>query len=193
MGKVVITVLPLAAVSSCRASKLRFTARLSLPCIQGHIIGFVTDRPEGTCEIGAGLLRVHHCNAFSAPRFAVNRSILGGLIAIVLTHVTLRRGSSSRMRCWQLLGCLPQSSENTKRSCGSAADCIEETRLSWFVNGRVSKFWSSATNRAVFSVTRDCRSLVSVLSHEFHLWLFSGKPVHWQDLATQQNRDDHGH
>jgi len=37
----------------------------------------------------------------------------GGRVPMVFTHVTLRCGRSLAMRCWQLDGCRPQSSENT--------------------------------------------------------------------------------
>jgi hypothetical protein len=61
----------------------------------------------------AGFEGFTQCPNFSNTRCMVLRSNRGGRVPMVLTHSTLRRGSIWAMRCWELEGWRPQSSENT--------------------------------------------------------------------------------
>src|SRR5262249_42094683 len=59
--------------------------------------------------------RLVQCRSFSSPRVSVARLSRGGRMPMVLTQLTRQRPTSWRMRCWQLEGCLPQSSAETSK------------------------------------------------------------------------------
>jgi len=101
------------SASCCERSDL-LIRRSHVCVIHGHIFASMMSRLSGSAVFDQFLGEpLSQPLAFSMPRLAVTRSNRGGRVPIVFTHVTCVSFKRDEIRCWQLLGCRPQSSENT--------------------------------------------------------------------------------
>ena len=96
--------------SSWRTSQARLNRRSSGRPNPGQTAGLTTVRLAGNVSAGAGR---HSWPSFSSPRRAVAQSKAGRRVPIMFTQTTDCSGNRCRTRCWQLVGCRPQSSEKT--------------------------------------------------------------------------------